>query len=656
MTRPVRVLHLEDSARDAELVRHKLDREGVFCDILRVDNKDSFEAALASEPFDLIISDYNLPGYDGVAALKRAQATQPEAPVILVSGTVDEQEAVKCLNVGAIDYLLKERLDRLVPAVRRAIREADTRRIRKQAEQELLQRDQALLENEERTSFALAAARMGVWEIEFATNRLTWSDTMAPVFGLRPDQAPKTSAGFFQLIHHDDRRAAVASIERAIAGERDHVMEYRAIWPDGTVHWVDGRAQMSYDTQGRPLRLLGIGMDIDERKSLEGQLHQAQKLEAIGQLAGGVAHDFNNVLTVILGFSELLINRLPPDDPARTDLLEIKRAGERAAGLTRQLLAFSRKQILQPKVLDVNVLIGGMRPMLRQLIVEHIDLAVSLGARGALVKMDPTQVEQILVNLAVNAADAMPRGGKLTISTANVVLDEHYQQRHLPVAPGDYVMLSVSDTGVGMDRATSLHVFEPFFTTKEAGKGTGLGLATVYGIVKQSDGDISLETEPGRGTTFNIYLPRAAEGVPNPRSAEGARLTGDTSRCSETVLLVEDDQAVRLLARLALERVGYCVLQAGSPKEAADLAATYGGPIDLMLSDVIMPDSEGPPLLERLTRARPAIRALYISGYANEALRHMLLVEGTPFLQKPFTPDRLTRKVREVLDASAGVS
>jgi CheY-like chemotaxis protein len=291
--------------------------------------------------------------------------------------------------------------------------------------------------------------------------------------------------------------------------------------------------------------------------------------------------------------------------------------------------------------------------MLRRLIIEHVDLTISLTPRATLIKMDPTQLEQILVNLAINAADAMPRGGTLTIETAHITLDEHYQQRHLPVTPGDHVVLTVSDTGIGMDDATSRHIFEPFFTTKAVGKGTGLGLATVYGIVKQSGGDISVSSVPGRGTTFEIHLPLVPDAVPG--AVERSGHAHEASQGSETILLVEDDEAVRLLARVTLERVGYRVLQAANPKEAAQRALEFTGPIHLLLSDVIMPESQGPPLLNRLIVARPAIRVLYMSGYADEAARYVLLAEGTPFLQKPFTPQVLTQKVRDVLDAPPGI-
>ena len=393
-----------------------------------------------------------------------------------------------------------------------------------------------------------------------------------------------------------------------------------------------------------------IGRDITEQRLLEEQLRQSHKLEAVGQLAGGVAHDFNNVLTAILGFTDLMLSEPYSEDSWRADLLEIKKAGERAAGLTRQLLAFSRKQILQPKVLDINVIVGGMESMLKRLILEHVNLVVSLTPGVGLIMMDPTQLEQILVNLVVNAADAMPRGGKLTIETGEVMLDEHYQQRHRSVPPGDYVMLAVSDTGTGMDEATRRRIFEPFFTTKGVGKGTGLGLATAYGIVKQSGGYIWVYSEPGRGATFKIYLPRVTAGA--PWSIEQSTDLRDIPRGSETILVVEDDDAVGLLARVTLERSGYRVLQAGNPKEAMRLAGDFSGPIHLLLSDVIMPESEGPLLFDRLAKLQRGLRVLYMSGYADEAIvRHGVLVEGTPFLQKPFTPLALARKVRDVLEA-----
>ncbi|MDB4913531.1 MAG: multi-sensor hybrid histidine kinase, partial [Gemmatimonadetes bacterium] len=434
-----------------------------------------------------------------------------------------------------------------------------------------------------------------------------------------------------------------------IAGARDLTVEFRTLWADGSVHWRHGRAEASYDAQGTPTRVLGIAMDMTERMLLEEQLRHAQKLEAIGQLAGGIAHDFNNVLTVILGFSELRLMEMSADDPGRTDILEIKKAGSRAAGLTRHLLAFSRKQILQPEVLDLNVLIDGIAPMMRLLIAEHVDLGMSLTAERAYIKVDRTQVEQILVNLAVNAADAMPRGGKLTVESRTVTLDKHYQHRHLPISPGDYVMLTVSDTGTGMTDEVSRQIFEPFFTTKDVGKGTGLGLATVYGIVKQSDGDISVSSVVDRGTTFTIYLPLAANAAPDVVQVDvDEPATGD--RGTETILLVEDDEGVRLLARLTLERAGYHVLQAGDPRMARELAREYAGEINLLLSDVIMPESDGAPLVDELVKERPLLRVLYMSGYADEAIRHVLLIEGTPFLQKPFTGEVLARKVRSVLD------
>jgi two-component system cell cycle sensor histidine kinase/response regulator CckA len=419
--------------------------------------------------------------------------------------------------------------------------------------------------------------------------------------------------------------------------------------PDGS-HVLLQFSNTTIDVGGEQL-VLTIGRDVTEQRQLEKQLRQAQKLEVIGQLAGGVAHDFNNLLTAILGFSEMLLNDMDPDDPKCADVLEIKKAGERAAGLTRQLSAFSRKQVLQPVVLELNGFVAGIEPMLRRLIAAHIDLSVSLQPDIGAVKIDPTQLEQIIINLAVNAADAMPAGGKLAIKTANVRLDADHRRHHLPIGPGEYVMLAVSDTGVGMDDATSQHIFEPFFTTKEVGKGTGLGLATVYGIVKQSGGDIWVDSQPGHGSAFKIYLPRVTT-ASAPTAVVAAAVLDSLPRGIETILLVEDDPAVRRLARLGLERSGYRVLEAENPKLALRLANQLDEPIDLLLSDVIMPESEGTPLFQRLLTTRPGLRVLYFSGYAADAIiRRHIAVDGAPFLQKPFTPLALLGKVRSVLDA-----
>src|SRR6266571_2591092 len=400
-------------------------------------------------------------------------------------------------------------------------------------------------------------------------------------------------------------------------------------------------------------RAWGTQRDITDVKRLEDQLRQAQKMEAVGRLAGGVAHDFNNLLTAILGSVELLLRDLEPASPLRQDAGEIKKAGERAAGLTRQLLAYSRRQVLRPEVLDLNRVVADMDRMLRRLIGEDVDLVTRLAPHLDAVRADRGQIEQVLVNLVLNARDAMPQGGKLTIETANVELDPGYVETHEGARAGAYALLAVSDTGSGMDAETTAHLFEPFFTTKEVGKGTGLGLATVYGIVKQSEGYITAYSEPGHGTTFKIYLPRAAAPgaasptPPAPPAPQGKATAGG----SETILVVEDEEAVRSLSRRALEASGYTVLAAADGPDAVRRLERYGGPIHLVLTDVIMPGMNGRELAQRLVQRRPGLRVLYMSGYPGDAIVHRGALEpGTAFLQKPFMPEDLARKVREVLD------
>jgi PAS domain S-box-containing protein len=405
-------------------------------------------------------------------------------------------------------------------------------------------------------------------------------------------------------------------------------------------------------TADSPLLLSAIARDLTEYKKLERQFQQAQKMEAVGRLAGGIAHDFNNLLTVITSYADLLLEDFSPEDARREDMKEIQKAAVSAAGLTRQLLAFSRQQVLEPRVLDVNDVVASADSLLKRLLGEDIDLVTMLAPEVGAVMADRGQLEQVIVNLAVNARDAMPDGGKLTIETTNAEMDEAYARTHPPAQPGRFVMLAVSDTGVGMDEQTLGRIFEPFFTTKEVGKGTGLGLATVYGVVKQSGGFIWVYSEPGQGTTFKIYLPRVeqpAEAVAPP-AAPGKSLQG-----TETVLLVEDADPIRAVARKVLDRLGYTVLEAPNGEVALQVATRHQGPIHLLLTDVIMPELGGRRLADQLIALRPEVKVLYTSGYTDDAVvRHGVLNSGIAYLQKPFTPDALARKLRDVLDAPQG--
>ena len=415
---------------------------------------------------------------------------------------------------------------------------------------------------------------------------------------------------------------------------------------DGSVFHVDVRVY-PFTADGRALRFASA-RDISERLSLEDRLRQAQKMEAIGQLAGGVAHDFNNLLTAILGYANLVSDGLSENDARRLDVQEIIKAGDRAAALTRQLLAFSRKQILQTTLVDLNALIGNTSQMLRRLIGEDIQLVTALAADLAPVRADAGQLEQIVINLAVNARDAMPDGGRLSIETSNVELDDSGAMQQVEVRPGRYVMLAVSDSGVGMDEDTKRRMFEPFFTTKEQGKGTGLGLSTVYGIVKQSEGYVWVYSEPGKGAAFKVYLPQA-EGAAEAAGTLAPKTLA--SGGSEKVLVVEDEEAVRYLTRALLERSGYRVVDAANPHDAEAVFNEQTDSIDLLITDVVMPGSSGPALFKRLAERQPGLKVLYMSGYTDSTIiREGRLDTGGTFMQKPFTGDGLVRKVREVLD------
>ena len=448
-----------------------------------------------------------------------------------------------------------------------------------------------------------------------------------------------------------EREASMALIKALVEqGVPCCGFESKRFTKDGRTLDVELSAARYNDHDGMPAGMLVVLSDISQRKLLEKQLRQSAKMEAIGQLAGGVAHDFNNILTAVIGYATLLSNDLPPDGMHQEKVLQIIRAAEKAADLTGQLLAFGRRQMLHIKVMELNEIIEDMDKLLQRLIGEDIQLTTILEPSAGRVQVDPIQIEQILMNLAINARDAMPGGGMLTIETTNAVLDEDYARMHSEVCPGQYVMFAVSDSGLGMDTQTLTRIFEPFYTTKGEGQGTGLGLATVYGIVKQHRGHVNVYREPGRGTIFKVYFPRTeapSDSVPSVEES-GPRPNGN-----ETILLVEDDELVRNLACEALEMFGYPTLTAADPAEAIAICDDHRGTIDLLLTDVILPQMDGRRLFEVLSSKLPDLKVLYVSGYThNFIVHHGVLDKNLNFMQKPFSIDNLARKVRQVLDAA----
>ena len=513
--------------------------------------------------------------------------------------------------------------------------------VRRAAEEQLRQTAQ-LLETTQ------SVARVGGWELDVAYDTLFWTAETYRIHDTSPAAYTPTVATAFGFYAPESIPAITAAVQDAIERGTPFDLELELITATG--RRISVRTACTVTTeQGRTAKITGAFQDITERTRLEAQMRQSQKMEAVGQLAGGIAHDFNNVLTAIRGYAEFARRGLEDGERRRADLDAVIANADRAAGLVRQLLAFSRRQVLQPRVLDPAEVMEGIAPLLRRLLGEHIVLTTHAAPGLGRVRVDPGQLEQVIVNLAVNARDAMPGGGQLDIEFSNIDLGPRYAATHLEMAPGPYVLLAVSDTGSGMDAETRAHIFEPFFTTKEVGKGTGMGLATVYGIVKQSGGFIYVYSEPGAGTTFRTYLPRVIE-EPSAAVADAIAVR-PSSAGSETLLLVEDEPAVRAFARRTLEERGYTVLEAAGGADALALAAAYGGPIAVLVTDVVMPGLQGHQLAEQLMAARPELRVLYVSGFTEySVIYHGVPEHGVAFLAKPFSADALGAAVRAVLD------
>jgi len=495
--------------------------------------------------------------------------------------------------------------------------------------------ERAVVIAEERMRFALESAQIGIWDLDSVTGVMQWSNVLEQQYGLAPGTFAGTFDAFIEHVHPDDRGPVLATINDAASKGSDFWVTHRTIRPDGSVRSLSGAGRIIVDRAGNPLRAIGISQDVTDRNSLQAQFHQAQKMEAIGRLAGGVAHDFNNLLTVMLGCCEILLDGSKQSGEDRREIEHIQQAGLRAADLTRQLLAFSRNQIIEPSVLDVAAILVDIRPMLARLLRGDVNVVISTAPDLAPIRADRGQLEQVIVNLAVNARDAMPEGGTLTFHAANI---------------GAEVVIAVTDTGTGMTDAVRQRLFEPFFTTKPAGRGTGLGLATVHGIVAQSGGRVTVKSQLGHGSTFEVFLPRTFETAraDDEAAAPAGLLTG-----TELLLVVEDAEDLRHLTKRLLARLGYTVLVAGNAAEALRLFDENPA-IALVLSDVMMPGLSGPALIKQLGERRQGLKVIHMSGYTDEAIvQHGVLQPGIAFLHKPFTFDALGRKVREVLDAPA---
>lgn len=639
----MRVLFVEHTASDVELAEAELLRAGFDPQVTVVSTRAEFARALEDGGWDIVLTDYRLPGWTGLDALEALQSSGKDIPLILVTGTLGEEAAVDSIKRGVSDYVLKDHLERLGMVVRRAL--AD-KRLRDQSEHAKT----ALRESEARYRSLVENATYGIYRVTLDGTFLDVNPALVTMLGYASAEelmACNIAAVVF-------KNPADRELMNAMYARDGRVSGIEVEWKrrDGRTIMVrlSGRALRNPDGSIREAEV--IAEDITERRALERQLRAAQKFEAIGQLAGGVAHDFNNVIGAILGWAELAIEDIPADSPIRGHLQKIHDQAERAAALTRQLLAFARRQVLEPRNISLNQAVGEVLSLLENVIGKDVEIHTVLAADLEPTRADPTQVEQVLMNLCLNARDAMPRGGTLTIETRNVIVDETFCRRYPYALPGHYVLLTVTDSGTGMDADTLEHIFEPFFTTKEVGKGTGLGLATVYGIVKQHGGIVNVYSEVGHGSTFKVYLLAAPDAQSlEPRSTDATPVRGGT----ELILVAEDHEGLRTMAQEMLERFGYRVLLVRDGQEAVEVFRVQKDAVDLALLDVIMPFLSGPEAYSRMSSLRPGLPVVFVTGYSADSapLLSDLAKRGVPILQKPYTPTELARTIRDAIDRTA---